>query len=123
MVTGSLPARATPSRLAIRMASTTPWQYPRGVIRTTSTRSSLRGGFDGTVEPKGSATMRIASREQQPRVQKHPDATADGELETAGQRARRHEGFERPGDDEQARGPEHEHHRSHGNSCERLASA
>src|SRR6267143_3419380 len=43
MCTG--PGVSSRTFLAIRNASTTPWQYPRGVILTTSIPTSLRGGI------------------------------------------------------------------------------
>src|ERR1700724_1558934 len=122
MVTGSVPARAAPSRLAIRIASTTPWQYPRGVIRTTSIDSSLRGAFRGAGEPERSTPARSPSREWEPRVEEHPHQSSGRELQCVRERARRDECLEGAGDDEQAGGPEDEQHRAHRHPRQRLPS-
>src|ERR1700687_970766 len=123
MVTFSSPGRAVPSRLAMRIASTTPWQYPRGVIRTTSMESSLRGAFRRTVEDERSAATWTPSREQEPRVQEHPDRRAHRELGRGGESGRRHECLERSRDDQQAGCAEREQDGPHGDSCQRLAAA
>src|ERR1700719_2120055 len=100
MFTFSFPERAAPSRLAMRIASTTPWQYPRGVIRTTSMESSLRGGFRRTVEAERSAAAWTPSGEEQPRIQEHPDRRAHSELGRGGEAGRGHECLERSRDDQ-----------------------
>src|ERR1700694_4828633 len=123
MVTFSLPERAAPSRFAMRIASTTPWQYPRGVIRTTSMESSLRGGFRGPVEADGSAALLTPPGEQEPPVQEDPDCRADRELGNRGQAGWGHKRLERSRDDQQAGRAESEEHRSHRDPGQRLAPA
>src|ERR1700687_4433806 len=122
MVTFSSPGRAVPSRLAMRIASTTPWQYPRGVIRTTSMESSLRGAFRRTVEAERSAAVWTASGEKQPRIQENPNRRAHCELCRVWEPGRRHECLERPRDDQQAGCPKRQQDSPHRNSCQRLAT-
>src|ERR1700693_526138 len=121
MVTFSFSERAAPSRLAMRIASTTPWQYPRGVIRTTSMESSLRGAFRRTVEPERSPAAWTPSGEQQPRVQENPDRRAHRELGRGWEPRRGDECLERSRDDQQAGRAERQQDSPDRNSCQRLA--
>src|SRR5438105_7714731 len=94
------------------MASTTPWQYPRGVMRTTSIRSPVyaavsarRSAARGELEA-GRSGAPGASAEQKPGVEEHPAPGTDRVLGGGGEVARRDESLEQPGDDEQ-RGDAH----------------
>src|SRR5437016_90638 len=122
MVTGSVPPRSAPTRLAIRIASTTPWQYPRGVIRTTSINTSLRGGLGGKVELKARGRLAAAAGKQQPRVEQRTRQRADADLHARGQATGRHVSLQRAGDNQQKRGPHRQHHPSAGGCAERVAA-
>src|ERR1035437_8732223 len=106
MVTFSPSARSVPTRLAIRIASTTPWQYPLGVMRTTSiSSSSLRrvSGWTGrrAVEMEGGRLAPRSAGEQEPAVEQDADGAPDGELRRRGERGGRHKRLEDAGDDEE----------------------
>src|SRR5947207_5469175 len=49
------PSVSSRTRLAIRNASTTPWQYPRGVILTTSTAGSSLPAHPDLTSPPGAS--------------------------------------------------------------------
>src|ERR1700680_4376234 len=106
----------------MRIASTTPWQYPRGVIRTTSMESSLRGVFRGPVEAGGSVAPWTPPGEQEPSVEQDPDRRADRELGNRGQAGWGDKCLERSRDDQQAGCAESEEHRSHRDAGQRFAT-